>query len=91
MLSTVGTFVTRTPSALEEVAARKIEFDRIVLATVLVKRDISALYNETEILTTCLLAKTPATPPNYLESAKQYVNTLNSQFAIAKTAYGIKD
>ena len=89
MLSIVGAFTTRTPSALEEIATKKLEFDAI-LSTAIVKNDISKLYNQTEVLTTCLLAKTPATPPNYLESAKKYVGILKSQFATVKTAYGIK-
>ena len=87
MLAIVGAFVTRTPSALEEIAARKSEFDALLLTSALVKSDVKNLQNYTEVLTTCLLAKTPTTPLNYLESAKQYVNTLNAQFTIAKDAY----
>jgi hypothetical protein len=47
------------------------------------------LDTQTKALDTCLVAKTPSSPPSYLETANGYVNTINNAFTAAKTAYGI--
>ncbi|CAO3642762.1 unnamed protein product [Mucor hiemalis] len=89
VLAVVGDLVPKVSNALTAITTKKPQFDAILLATLLVKGDIKNLDTQTKTLDTCLLAKTPTSPPSYLDTANGYVTTINNAFASAKTAYGI--
>ncbi|CAO3627022.1 unnamed protein product [Mucor hiemalis] len=89
VLGVVATLVPKITGSLTAIVSKKPQFDAILLATLLVKGDIKNLDAQTKTLYTCLVNKTPASPPSYLITANGYVSQIQAGFANAKTAYGI--
>ncbi|KAI9359455.1 hypothetical protein BD770DRAFT_319743, partial [Pilaira anomala] len=89
VLSTVGGLIPRITGTLTAITTKKPQFDAILLATTIVKNDVKNLDTQTRALNTCLINKTPTSPPAYLEAANAAAAQINAAFASAKAAYGI--
>lgn len=87
VLTTVGVLVPKVSDAIAAINAKKSQFDAIFLATTIVKTDLKNLEAATKALDTCLVNKTPLTPPEFKIQADAYVATINAAFLSAKNLY----
>lgn len=86
ILAQVDTLVPKVESALSSIVTKKPDFDKVLLVTALVTKDIKNLKTKTDALDNALLSATPA---SYKDQANAYVARINKAFADAYTAYGI--
>ncbi|KAG2229481.1 hypothetical protein INT48_004683 [Thamnidium elegans] len=87
VLDTVGLLVPKVVDAITSINGKKSQFDAIFLATSIVKTDLKNLEAATKALDTCLVNKTPLTPPEFKIQADAYVATINASFLSAKNLY----
>lgn len=88
VLAEVGTLVPKVVQTIDSIKAKKPQFDAILLATLIVKNDLKNLESQTKALDTCLIAKTPLSPPEFRVQADAYVAQIDASFAGAKSLYG---
>lgn len=86
VFAVVAQIVPQITTAINDIIAKKSTFAGVLLATPLVKSDISNLNKLLNTLDTCLLNVTPA---DDLAEAQGYIDTINADFANADAAYGI--